>query len=227
MTDAVVGIVAGMTGYPPELLDLDLDLEADLGVDTVKQAEVFAAVRERFGVERDDNLALREFPTLAHVIGWIRDKTGIQPVAPVAAPVAAGGRGCAGGAGAVLRSPVPVADEVTDAVVGIVAGMTGYPPELLDLDLDLEADLGVDTVKQAEVFAAVRERFGVERDDNLALREFPTLAHVIGWIRDKTGIQPVAPVAAPAAAGGARWPGCAGGVGARACGRRRFRWPMR
>ena len=77
MTDAVVGIVAEMTGYPPELLDLDLDLEADLGVDTVKQAEVFAAVRERFGVERDDNLALREFPTLAHVIGWIRDKTGI------------------------------------------------------------------------------------------------------------------------------------------------------
>ena len=28
-----------MTGYPPDLLDLDLDLEADLGVDTVKQAE--------------------------------------------------------------------------------------------------------------------------------------------------------------------------------------------
>ena len=71
-----------MTGYPPELLDLDLDLEADLGVDTVKQAEVFAAVRERFGVERDDTLPLRDFPTLAHVIGWIRDKTGIQPGEP-------------------------------------------------------------------------------------------------------------------------------------------------
>ena len=94
--------------------------------------------------------------------------------------------------------PVPVADEVTEAVVGIVAEMTGYPPELLDLDLDLEADLGVDTVKQAEVFAAVRERFGVERDDTLALRDFPTLAHVIGWVRDKTGLQP-----RPAAAG---WP---------------------
>ena len=45
-----------MTGYPADLLDLDLDLEADLGVDTVKQAEVFAAVREQFDVERDDNL---------------------------------------------------------------------------------------------------------------------------------------------------------------------------
>jgi NAD(P)-dependent dehydrogenase (short-subunit alcohol dehydrogenase family) len=74
-----VAIVAQMTGYPPELLDVDLDLEADLGVDTVKQAEVFAAVRERFGVERDPNVQLRDFPTLTHVIGWIRDKTGIQP----------------------------------------------------------------------------------------------------------------------------------------------------
>ena len=73
-------IVAEMTGYPAELLDLDLDLEADLGVDTVKQAEVFAAVRDRFNVERDENLQLRDFPTLTHVIGWVRDKTGIQPV---------------------------------------------------------------------------------------------------------------------------------------------------
>ena len=97
-------------------------------------------------------------------------------------------------------------------MVAIVAEMTGYPAELLDLDLDLEADLGVDTVKQAEVFAAVREQFGVERDENLQLRDFPTLTHVIGWVRDKTGIQPAAaaprrrcaapaaPVAAPAAA---------------------------
>jgi acyl carrier protein len=94
---------------------------------------------------------------------------------------------------------------VADAVVSIVAEMTGYPPELLDLDLDLEADLGVDTVKQAEVFAAVRERFGVERDPNLQLRDFPTLTHVIGWVRDKTGIQPTAtPAAAPAASAAPR-----------------------
>ncbi len=180
----VVGIVSEMTGYPPELLDVDLDLEADLGVDTVKQAEVFAAVRERFGVERDDTVALRDFPTLTHVIAWVRDKTGIQPT-PAAAP-----------ATPATTPAAPAGDEVTDSVVAIVAEMTGYPAELLDLDLDLEADLGVDTVKQAEVFAAVRERFGVERDENLQLRDFPTLTHVIGWVRDKTGIQPTPAAAA-------------------------------
>ena len=79
-------------------------------------------------------------------------------------------------------------DPIVEAVVSIVSEMTGYPPELLDLDLDLEADLGVDTVKQAEVFAAVRERFGVERDEHLKLRDFPTLNHVVGWVKDKTGV---------------------------------------
>ncbi len=37
--------MAEKTGYPKDMLDLDLDLEADLGVDTVKQAEMFAAIR--------------------------------------------------------------------------------------------------------------------------------------------------------------------------------------
>ena len=47
------------------------------------------AVRDRFAIERDDNVALRDFPTLTHVIGWVRDKTGTQPTAAApAAPVA-------------------------------------------------------------------------------------------------------------------------------------------
>ena len=181
----MVSIVAEMTGYPPELLDLDLDLEADLGVDTVKQAEVFAAVRERFGVERDDSLSLREFPTLTHVIGWVRERTGGQPACrrgrragrpePAARlagrsrrPAAGGRRGDRGGG----------VDRGGDDRVPAGAAGPGSGPG---------GGLGVDTVKQAEVFAAVRERFGVERDDSVSLRDFPTLTHVIGWIRERTG----------------------------------------
>jgi NAD(P)-dependent dehydrogenase (short-subunit alcohol dehydrogenase family) len=80
--------VESLTGYPRELLDLDLDLEADLGVDTVKQAEVFAAVRERFAIPRQDDLKLRDFPTLAHVIGFVRDHA--VPAQPEPAGTAAG-----------------------------------------------------------------------------------------------------------------------------------------
>ncbi len=41
-------------------------------MDTVKQAEVFAAVRTHYDLERDDNLQLRDFPTLRHVADWVR-----------------------------------------------------------------------------------------------------------------------------------------------------------
>ena len=40
-----------MSGYPPDLLDIDL--EADLGIDTVKEAEVFAA-SDAYNIEGDD-----------------------------------------------------------------------------------------------------------------------------------------------------------------------------
>ena len=48
----------------------------------------------------------------------------------------------------------PSGDAVAAKVLEIVAAKTGYPEDMLELDLDLEADLGIDTVKQAETFQA-------------------------------------------------------------------------
>ncbi len=143
--------------------------------------------------------SLRDFPTLNLVIGWVRED-GDPPADPRAGAQAAPELASPDVPSA-ASAPAPAAgeDPLVAAVVQIVADMTGYPPELLDLDLDLEADLGVDTVKQAEVFAAVRERYNVERDPNLQLRDFPTLNLVIGWVREKTGIAAV--VSGSAAAG--------------------------
>ncbi len=60
--ERILALVVEKTGYPKDMLDLDLDLEADLGVDTVKQAEMFAAIREIYNIPRDENLKLRDFP---------------------------------------------------------------------------------------------------------------------------------------------------------------------
>ena len=180
-------MVAEMTGYPAELLDPDLDLEADLGVDTVKQAEVFAAMR-KYGVERDENLQLRDFPTLRTWSAGSADApvSTRRPLRPMRRRRSRGSR--------LRRAGV---DEVLAQVTAVVAEMTGYPAEMLDPDLDLEADLGVDTVKQAEVFAAVRERYGVERDENLQLRDFPTLSMWSGGSADAPVSTRRHPAAAP------------------------------
>ena len=88
-----------------------------------------------------------------------------------------------------LSQPGSHRDEsIKEKVLEIVAEKTGYPKEMLDMDLDLEADLGIDTVKQAEMFAAVRAAYNIPRDETIKLRDFPTLASVIKFARDRAGV---------------------------------------
>ncbi len=192
--DRVLAIVAEQTGYPTEMLDLDLDLEADLGVDTVKQAETFAAVRAAYGLERDESMKLRDYPTLNHVVQFVLERLPAGSVPAPAAPAPAP-------ANASASAPE---DAIRDRVLSIVAEQTGYPTEMLDMDLDLEADLGVDTVKQAETFAAVRAAYGLERDESMKLRDYPTLNHVVQFVLERlpAGSAPAPAPAAPAPAPG-------------------------
>ena len=181
--EQVIRIVAEKTDYPPDMLELDLDLEADLGVDTVKQAEVFAAIRGHYDIPRDENLKLSEFPTLTHVVGFVRERRPDQPVAATPAPepaVAAEPEAPAAPASAGTDDAA-----ITQRVLTIVSEMTGYPEDMLEMDLDLEADLGVDTVKQAEIFAAMRESYGIPRDPDLQLKDFPTLNHAVQFVKDR------------------------------------------
>ncbi|MDH3216907.1 MAG: acyltransferase domain-containing protein, partial [Candidatus Krumholzibacteria bacterium] len=211
----VLDIVSDKTGYPTDMLDLDLDLEADLGIDTVKQAETFAAIREAYGIPRDDELKLRDYPTLARAIQFVYDNrpdlqrpgeatpaTAPESERRIAVPTPSAPSAGAQSAAATdtvneVASPsaapstqptatvVTADDEVQATVLNIVAEKTGYPTDMLDLDLDLEADLGIDTVKQAEMFAAIREAYDIPRDDTIKLRDYPTLAHAIQFVYDR------------------------------------------
>ena len=202
MKEKILALVAEKTGYPKDMLDLDLDLEADLGVDTVKQAEVFATIREAYNIPRDENRKLRDYPTLAHVIRFVYDKRPDLAAAPVVAkeevqrtmPKAA--VASEKQAAVATSSQCTEGDAVKEHILALVVEKTGYPKDMLDLDLDLEADLGVDTVKQAEMFAAIRAAYNIPRDENRKLRDYPTLAHVIRFVYEKRPDLGAAPVAA-------------------------------
>ena len=65
--------------------------------------------------------------------------------APAPAPVAA----------APAAAPAQASAET---VLAIIAEKTGYPVEALAAEMDLEADLGIDSIKRVEILAAVNER---------------------------------------------------------------------
>ncbi len=161
---------------------------------------MFAAIREAYGIERDDKLKLRDYPTLAHVVGFVRERADVGEAPAVEPPPAP-----AAEAPAVPPAEPPPAEpppaeapasengEIIERVLAIVAEQTGYPADMLATDLDLEADLGIDTVKQAEVFATIREAYGIERDDKLKLRDYPTLDHVVNFVIERSGPGEAAP----------------------------------
>ena len=128
-----------------------------------------------------EGLNLRDYPTLQSVIDFVRT------MRPELAEGARGeGRGADAPSTPISQSPSlqsPGADPVVEKVLEVVADKTGYPTEMLELDQDMEADLGIDTVKQAETFASIRESFDIPVQEGLNLRDYPTLQSVIDFVR--------------------------------------------
>jgi acyl transferase domain-containing protein/acyl carrier protein len=208
LVETVIEVVVKHTGYPADFVELDQDLEGELGIDTVKQAEIMADIREKFSLPVDEEFILSDYPTLNHMIAYIQRMTGGDvavaapaaptspvPVAPVPQPAPA--------PAPVAASPptlAPLAPTVDDAslnatVVEVVVKHTGYPADFIELDQDLEGELGIDTVKQAEIMADIRERFSLPLDEDFILSDYPTLNHMIGYIQRMQGGGAPAPVA--------------------------------
>ncbi len=200
--------MAEKTGYPVDMLDLDLDLEADLGIDTVKQAEVMATFAKPTALSattpsnyETSPRSLASFSSCttgapSFVLRNPRPHRKRNAVPPAVAQAEHEVK-------AAPPAPAAIATKDTDAVkeriLALMVEKTGYPQDMLDLDLDLEADLGVDTVKQAEMFAAIREIYSIPRDENRKLRDYPTLAHVIRFVYEKrpdlAAAKPAPPIA--------------------------------
>lgn len=196
----VLAVVSEKTGYPAEMLDFELDLEADLGVDTVKQAELFRIIREHFGIPRREDLRLSDYNTLEKVIGFVMENSTsaaqVSPAATEVANVVTSAQADRLVSDDQTSSAISEQD-ITNFVIQQVAEKTGYPAEMLDLELDLEADLGVDTVKQAELFAAIRGHYGIPRREDLRLSDYNTLAKVIQFFQENSGKQTSAMAVGP------------------------------
>ena len=72
LTDSLLDIVSEKTGYPAEMLELELDMEADLSIDSIKRVEILGALQEKHPelptIEAD---ALTELRTLGQIIAFM------------------------------------------------------------------------------------------------------------------------------------------------------------
>jgi hypothetical protein len=66
---------------------------------------VFATIREAYGIERDDSLKLRDYPTLNHVVGFVRERTPQAAAQPAPATAAEPEPAAAEPSGSLAASP--------------------------------------------------------------------------------------------------------------------------
>jgi malonyl CoA-acyl carrier protein transacylase len=180
----LIEVVAQQSGYAPSDLDPEFELEADLGIDTVKQAEVLSELRTRFSLEQDDQFRLADYPTLTGLAAYLAGQLGVQGVESLA-PTSSEPQVAlvvSTGVAAPPSQPGRSRDDVLKTLIEVVAQQSGYEPNDLDPDFELEADLGIDTVKQAEVLSELRARFSLEQDDQFRLADYPTLAGLAAYL---------------------------------------------
>lgn len=225
----LIDFVVEQTGYPAEMIDLDWDMEADLGIDSIKRAQLFGELREYFEFEQPGrgSFSLDQFRTLRQVIVFLQTVPGkgqwlLKPEASEVAPVSATSSRPASseltnavetvsnseaklnGHAAPLLAPVSTSvarEGLEEFLISFVVEQTGYPPEIVELDADLEADLGIDSIKKAQLFGELREHFKlpVENMSRLKLAEFHTLRQVLTVLEgiDSSESQKPLPSSAP------------------------------
>ena len=168
-------VVSEKTGYPAAMLKAEMDLEGDLGIDSIKRVEILSAMRERAPglpeVEADKMAKLR---TLGEILGHLSDGAPAQLSAAVSAPA--------------TKAPAARGPDLGALLFEVVADKTGYPAAMLKAEMDLEGDLGIDSIKRVEILSAMRERAPglpeVEADKMAKLR---TLGEILGHLGGAPG----------------------------------------
>ncbi len=210
----ILDLVVDQTGHPPEFVNLDANLEADMGIDDLRKARLLRKVSEQFELTQpaisDASISLDDFPTLGTIVDFfvkVGHGESTAPISrhhPVRPRLAARNLTeiAAKSPSTVLPAakPTPPMEVLVDRsaieefVVNFVIDQTGYPKELVTTDASLEADLGIDSIRKAQLIGEVAEKFGlahlaaavVEK----SLDDFPTLDAIINFVSSPSTVEP-------------------------------------
>ncbi|WP_373525238.1 beta-ketoacyl synthase N-terminal-like domain-containing protein [Nostoc sp.] len=204
----LLAITSDKTGYPVEMLEMDMDMEADLGIDSIKRVEILGALQEMYPSLPKPNLEeLAEKRTIGQVVEYLQSHTSknvsveiavheVQQVTEIAietAPVVE-----------VVISPEPsvvvaftpepepaTSDEFAnlgETLLAITSDKTGYPVEMLELEMDMEADLGIDSIKRVEILGAMQEMYPNLPKPNIEeLGDLRTIGQIVDYLQQLAG----------------------------------------
>nr|WP_138497437.1 type I polyketide synthase [Nostoc sp. PA-18-2419] len=203
-------ITSDKTGYPVEMLEMDMDMEADLGIDSIKRVEILGALQEMYPNLPKPNLEeLAEKRTIGQVVEYLQSfasksvcvEIAIHEVQPVETPVQEVQQAAETPAEVTPEVSIVVAftpqlepaitnefPDLGQTLLAITSDKTGYPVEMLELEMDMEADLGIDSIKRVEILGAMQEMYPNLPKPNIEeLGELRTIGQIVDYLQQLAG----------------------------------------
>ena len=208
ISQTLLDVVSEKTGYPAEMLELDMDMEADLGIDSIKRVEILGALQEMNSDWPEANPEqLGELRTLGQIVEYLQSYgSKVLPVEPEITTNSSAEIQTIESDSVVSNDVKPVVENpaletstpltaltaidveaISQTLLDVVSEKTGYPAEMLELDMDMEADLGIDSIKRVEILGALQEMSPDLPEANPEqLGELRTLGQIVEYLQQQT-----------------------------------------
>ncbi|MDY6823095.1 MAG: SDR family NAD(P)-dependent oxidoreductase [Thermodesulfobacteriota bacterium] len=168
----LLDIISDCTGYPVDMLEMEQEIEADLGIDSIKRMqamEELEAALEKNGLRlpEDRREELVESLTLADLLAGVESiVTGADGAAAASAPESSAAVSgppektvssavspdtAADNYGASTLASPGVSVDVAGMLMNVVSDLSGYPVDMLETDQEIDADLGIDSIKRMQI----------------------------------------------------------------------------
>ncbi len=181
-----------------------MELDADLGIDSIKRVEILSALQEaQPSLPHLSSQALGSLRTLGDIVGALAEVVGSNGGSPIAVSAAPARTNQA--VSAVSATPAASVTSATSAasaglsalLFSVVAEKTGYPVDILESSMELDADLGIDSIKRVEILSALQEaQPSLPHLSSQALGSLRTLGDIVGALAEVVGSNGGSPVAA-------------------------------
>ena len=156
----ILAIVSDCTGYPADMLDLDQEIEADLGIDSIKRMQTLeeletALSKNQISIPEGNHEELARSLTLRDLLN------NLQKCLPAAgSPSAADWRPSSAAVSATpeARDPNGLPFDVAATLMAVVSDLSGYPVDMLDPGQEIVGDLGIDSIKRMQILAHFEAR---------------------------------------------------------------------
>ena len=168
----IIKVIADKTGYPSEALNASMRLDEDLGIDSIKRVEILSVLQDLFpdlpNIEADTVGSLQTIAEIGHLLSAAPRLTepafALDGIAPRQALTRTTLEAKPGAEPSTEPSAIAVHRSDSNEDTGlqirqVIADKTGYPAEMLDINMQLDADLGIDSIKRVEIFSILQERF--------------------------------------------------------------------